>query len=126
MIHVLSDAKSLFLILLKKKFFLTPVKPTVKVDPKKTPTLKDNFNKLRAAALLCPSLCVDVIKIDMAALPACFRKSSKSQLLKIFDPTPSLTLALKKDALILDFSEIKNFQAAVATAKTFHEFADGI
>ena len=62
----------------------------------------------------------------MAALPACFRKSSKSQLLTIFDPTPSLTSAYKKDALILDFLETVNFQAAVATAKTFHEFADGI
>ena len=46
----------------------------------------------------------------------------KSQLLKIFDPTPSLTSTLKKDALILDFSVIVNSQAAVATAKTFNEF----
>ena len=50
----------------------------------------------------------------------------KSQLLKIFDPTPSLTSTLKKDALILDFSVIVNSQAAVTTAKTFNEFADEV
>ena len=41
---------------------------------------------------------------------------NKSQLLKIFDPTPSLTSTLKKDALIIDVSEIVNFQAVVTTA----------
>ena len=41
---------------------------------------------------------------------------NKSQLLKIFDPTPYLTSTLKKDALILDFSEIVNYQVAVTTA----------
>ena len=52
--------------------------------------------------------------------------SNKSQLLKIFDPTPYLTSALKKDAQILDFSAIVNSQAAATTTKTFDEFADGI
>ena len=51
---------------------------------------------------------------------------NKSQLSKNFNPTPSLTSALKKDALILDFSAIVNSQAAVTTAKTFKGFADGI
>ena len=51
-------------------------------------------------------------------------RGNKSQLLKIFDPTPSLTSTLKKGALILDFSAIVNSQAAVTTAKTFNEFAD--
>ena len=50
----------------------------VKADPKKTHTLKeDNFNKIRAAALFRLSLCVEVFKIDMVGLPACFRKNSK-------------------------------------------------
>ena len=48
---------------------------------------------------------------------------NKSQLLKIFDPTPSLTSNVKKDYLILHFSEIVNYQTAVTTAKTFNEFA---
>ena len=52
---------------------------------------------------------------------------NKSQLLKIFDPTPYLTSTLKKDALILDdTSEIANSQAVVTTAKTFNKFVDGI
>ena len=51
---------------------------------------------------------------------------NKSQLLKIFHPTPSLTAALKKDPLILDFSAIVNSQATVTTAKTFDEFADEV
>ena len=51
---------------------------------------------------------------------------NKSQLLKIFHPTPSLTAALKKDALILDFSVVVNSQATVTTAKTFDEFADEV
>ena len=68
----------------------------------------------------------------MIGLPECFTKKeqmyhgNKSQLLKIFDPTPSLTSTLKKDALILGFSAIVNSQAAVTTAKTFNEFADEV
>ena len=68
----------------------------------------------------------------MTYLPECFTKKqqmyhgNKSQLLKIFDPTPSLTPTLKKDALILDFSAIVNSQAAATTAQAFNEFADGI
>ena len=113
--------------------FVTPGKSTAKADPKKTPTLKESdFNKLRAAALFRPSLCAEVFKIEMTGLPDSFTKKqqmyhgSKSQLLKIFDPTPSLTSTLKKDALILDFSAIVNSQAAVTAAKTFYEFADGV
>ena len=52
--------------------------------------------------------------------------SNKSQLLKIFDPSLSLTSTLKKDALILDFSVIVHSQAAVTTAKTFNKFADQV
>ena len=52
--------------------------------------------------------------------------SNKSQLFKIFDHNSSFTSTLNKDALILNFSAIVNSQAAVATAKTFNEFADGI
>ena len=68
----------------------------------------------------------------MTDLPECFTKKQqlyhgkKLQLSKIFDPAPSLTSTLKKDALILDFSAIINSQAAVTTAKTFNEFSDGI
>ena len=69
----------------------------------------------------------------MIDLPECFTKKqqvyhrNKSHLSKSFDPTPSLTSALKKDALILDFSAtIVNYQVAVTAAKTFNEFADGI
>ena len=68
----------------------------------------------------------------MTSLHECFTKKqqtfhgNKSQLLKIIDPTASLTSALKIDALILDFSVIVNSQAAVTTAKTYNEFADGI
>ena len=51
---------------------------------------------------------------------------NKSQLLKIFDLTSYLTSTLKKDALILDFSEIVNSQAVVTTAKPFNKFSDGI
>ena len=51
---------------------------------------------------------------------------NKSQLSKIFDPTPSLTSALKKDALILDFSPIVNSQVAVTYVNIFNEFADRI
>ena len=116
-----------------KKNFVTPAKSTAKADPKKTPTLKESdFNKLRAAALFCAFLCAEVFKIEMTDLPESFTKKqqiyygSKSQLLEIFDPTPSLTSTLKKDALIFDFSVIVNSQAAVTTAKTFNEFADGI
>ena len=50
---------------------------------------------------------------------------NKSQLIKITNPTPYLTSALKKDALIQEFSVIVNSQAAVTTAKTFSKFADG-
>ena len=68
----------------------------------------------------------------MTGLPECFTKKQqmhhgkKSQLLKIFNLTLSLTLILKKDDLILDFSAIANSQAAVSTAKISNEFADGI
>ena len=68
----------------------------------------------------------------MTVLPECFTKKqqlhhgSKLQLLKIFDPTPSLTSTFKKDALIFDFSAIVNSQAAFTTATTFNESADGI
>ena len=116
-----------------KNSFVTPAKSTAKAEPKKTSTLKEpDFNKLRAAALFRPSLCSEVFKIEMTGLPECFTKKqqmcygNKSQLLKIFDPTLSLTSTLKKDALILDFSVIVNSQATVTTAKTFNEFADGI
>ena len=51
---------------------------------------------------------------------------NKTQLLKIFDPTLYLASTIKKDTLILDFSEILNSQAAVTIAKTFNKFADGI
>ena len=69
----------------------------------------------------------------MNSLPECFTKkqqiydSNKSQLLKIVDPTLSLTPTLQKDyALILDFSVIMNSQTAVTTAKTFNKFANAI
>ena len=68
----------------------------------------------------------------MTGLPEWFTRkqqvyhSNKLLLLKIFDPTPSLTSGLKKDALLLDFSTLVNSQAAVTTAKTFNEFADRI
>ena len=68
----------------------------------------------------------------MTDLPECFTKKQqlyhgkKLQLSKIFDPAPSLTSTLKKDALILDFSAIINSQATVTTAKAFNESADGI
>ena len=81
---------------------------------------------MRTAGLFRPSLCAEVLKIKMTGLPECFTKKqqlyhgNKLQLLKIFDPTPSLTSTLKIDALISDFP------AAVTTAKTFNEFADGI
>ena len=107
-----------------KNSFVTPAKPTAKAEPKKTSTLKESdFNKLRAATLFRPSLCSEVFKIEMTDLPECLTKKqqmchgNKSQLLKIFDPTLSLTSALKKDALILDFSVIVNSQATVTTAK---------
>ena len=51
---------------------------------------------------------------------------NKSQLLKIFDPTLHFTSTPKKDALILDFSEIVNSQAVVTTAKPFNKFSDVI
>ena len=96
----------------------------------KTFTLKESdFNKLRAAALFCLPLCAEVFKIEMTGLPECFTKKqqmyhgNKSQLLKIFDLTPSLSSTFKKDALILDFSATVNSQAAVTTAVTT---ADGI
>ena len=104
-----------------KKNFVIPAKSTAKES-----------DKLRAAALFCPSLCAVVFKIEMSSLSECFKKiqqmyhGNKSQLLKIFDPNPPLTSTLKKDALILDFSAIVNSQAAVTTANTFSEFADGI
>ena len=116
-----------------KNNFVTPAKSTAKTDPKKTSALKESdFNKFRAAALLRPSLSTEVFKIEMTGLPECFTKKQqmyhgrKSQLLKIVDPTPSLTSPLKKDALILDFSAIVNSQATVTTAKTFNEFADEV
>ena len=104
-----------------------------KQTKKKRSTLKESdFNKLRAAALFRPSLCAEVFKIEMTGLPECFTKkqqmyhNNKSQLLNIFDPTPSLTSTLKKDALLLDFSAIVNSQTAVTTTKTFDEFADEV
>ena len=105
---------------------MTTAKSTAKADPKKMPILKESdFNKLRAAALFHPSLFAEVFKIEMTGLPESFAEKqqmyhgNKSQLLKIFDSTLSLTSTLKKDALILDFSVIVNFQAAVSTVKTF-------
>ena len=65
----------------------------------------------------------------MASLPEGFRKKqqmyhgNKSQLLKIFYLTPSLSSTFKKDALILDFLATLNSQAAVTTPVTT---ADGI
>ena len=116
-----------------KNNFLTPGKSTAKADPKKTSTLRESyFNKLRAAALFRPSLCAEVFKIKMTSLLEFFTKKqqmyrgNKSKLLKIFDPTSSLTLSLKKDTLILDFSAIVNSQATVTTAKTFNEISDGM
>ena len=113
--------------------FVTPGKSTAKADPKKMSILKESdFNKLIAAALFRPSLYAQVFKIEMTVLPECSAKkqqmyhSNKSQLSKIFVPTPSLTSTLKKDALFLDFSAIVNSLAAATTAKTFNEFADGI
>ena len=47
--------------------------------------------------------------------------SNKSQLLKICNPTLYLISTLKKDAPILNFSEVVNSQAAVITAKTFNK-----
>ena len=114
----------MFPIQLQKIILLTPVKSTAKADPKKTPTLKKSEFR--------PCLCAEVFKIEMTGLPECFTKKqqlyhgNKLQLLKIFDPTPSLTSTPKKDALILDFSAIVNSQAAITTAKAFSEFADGI
>ena len=94
-----------------------------KQTKKKRSTLKESdFNKLRAAALFRPSLCAEVFKIEMTGLPECFTKKqqmyhgNKSQLLKIFDLTLSLSSTFKKDALILDFSATVNSQAAVTTA----------
>ena len=93
---------------------------------------ESDFNKLRAESLFRPSLCAEVFKIELTSLPESFTKKqqilhgNQSQLLKIFDPTSSLTLSLKKDALILDFSAIVNSQAVVTTAKTFNEFSDKI
>ena len=81
-----------------------------------------NFNKLGEAALFHLSLYADVAKTEMAGLPESFSnkqqiyRGNKSQLLKIFDPTPYL-IALKKDDLISDFSEIVNSKAAVTTVK---------
>ena len=44
--------------------FVTPARSTAKADPKKTPTLQESdFNKLFVAALLRPSLCVEVFEI---------------------------------------------------------------
>ena len=78
--------------------FITPAKSKAKADSKKTSTfIESDFNKLRAAALFRPSLCAEVFKIEMTGLPKCFMKkqqlyhSNKSQLLKIFDPTLSLS-----------------------------------
>ena len=51
---------------------------------------------------------------------------NKSQLLKFFNPTQSVTSTLKKGALIFDFSAIVNSQAAVTTVKTFNGFADWV
>ena len=46
-----------------KNNFVTPARSTAKKDPKKTPTLKESdFSKLFVAALLRPSLCVEVFK----------------------------------------------------------------
>ena len=42
------------------------------------------------------------------------------------DSTLYLTSTVKKNALVLDFSEIVNYQAAVATAETIEQLADGI
>ena len=130
MIH---RCKKLVSDIIQKNNFVTPAKSTAKADPNKTPTLKESdFSKLRVAALFRPSFCAEVFKIKMTGLSECFTKKqqmyhgNKSQLLKFFDSTPSLTSTLKKDAVILGFSAIVNSQAAVSTVKTFSEFADGI
>ena len=98
-----------------KNNFVTPAKSTAEADPKKTPTLKEfDFNKLIAAALFRPSLFAEVFKIEMTGLPEYVTRKqqmyhgNKSQLLEIFDPTPSLTSTLKKDTLILDFLAVVN------------------
>ena len=62
-----------------KNNFVTPAKPTAKADPKKTSTLKESdFNKLKAAALFRPSLCVEVFKIEMTGLPGCLTKKQQN------------------------------------------------
>ena len=125
--------KKLVFDTITKNNFVTLAKSTAKADPKKTSTLKESdLNKLRAAALFRPSLCAEVFKREMTGLPECCTKKqqmyhgNKSKLLKIFDPTPSLTSTLKNDVLILDFSAIASSQVAFTTAKIFNEFADGI
>lgn len=90
--------------ILTRNNFVDSATQTAKGNPNKTLMLKEfNFNKLREAALFHLSLCADVDKTEIAGLPESFSnkqqiyRGNKSQLLKIFDPTPYL-IALKKDA----------------------------
>ena len=82
---------------LTRNNFVDSAMQIAKGNPNKTPMLKEfNFNKLREAALFHLSLCADVAKTEMAGLPESFSnkqqiyRGNKSQLLKIFDPTPYL------------------------------------
>ena len=76
-----------------------------------------NFNKLAEATLFRLSLCAEAQQMY---------HGNKSQFLKIFDPTLYLALTLKKDALILNFSEIVSSQVAFTITKTVNKFLDRI
>ena len=82
---------------LTRNNFVDSATQIAKGNPNKTPMLKEfNFNKLGEAALFHLSLYADVAKTEMAGLPESFSnkqqiyRGNKSQLLKIFDPTPYL------------------------------------
>ena len=65
----------------------------------------------------------------MTGLSECLnvcKNENKSKFFKISDRIQSSTPTLKKDALILHFSAIVQYEDAVTTAITFNEFADGI
>ena len=59
----------------------------------------------------------------MTGLLEYFTENSRSMVMKL---TLHHTSTLKKDVVILDFSEIVNSQAAFTTAKPFNKFSDGI
>ena len=77
---------------------------------------------------LRPILSESLFSIEFTGIPECLTKDrqmyhvSKSQILVIYDQSPSKTKTIEQDACAIDFSVVVRAQASVLSAKTFDDF----